>query len=231
MFVKIRRATEDDVSFLGWAIFTAARSQLAECPWSRILGISEDETRRFLVRVSQTPTVHWCHVSTFWIADVDGEPAAAMSGFAPVTEGTEVLACAMLDVAELEFNDSKDRITQIGERLRTAVSGRPDDLPEVWAIENVVVLPTLRGRGLVDRLFEWVLDEGREKGFDRAQISCLIGNLWAQRAWERNGFEVVLQQTSLEFDKLFGAPGVKLLARDLWHCRASYSRRRRRAAR
>jgi len=88
-------------------------------------------------------------------------------------------------------------------------------LPDVWGVENVAVLPEYRGKGLIDRLFERVLDEGREKGFKRAQILCLIGNQPGQRAWERNGFEVLTQQTSPAFDELIGTPGAKLLARDL----------------
>ena len=138
-----------------------------------------------------------------------------MSGYVPATEGAEVLAQTILKIAESEFEFSKPRLCQIGENLRIAVSGLPGDLPEVWGIENVAVVPGFRGKGLVDCLFERVLDEGREKGFSRAQILCLIGNLHAQRAWERNGFDVFLQQTSSEFDGMFGTPGAKLLARDL----------------
>ncbi len=215
MLVKTRRATEDDLSFIGWAMYAAARSQLHECPWNTILGERKTQTRRFLEYVSQSRAVHWCHVSTFWIAEVDGKPAAAMSSYAPATEGAEALAQSILDVAESEFDFPRSRLRQVSERLQTATLGLPNDLPEVWGVENVAVVPAHRGKGLVERLFDRVFEEGREKGFDRAQILCLIGNLRAQRAWERNGFEVFLQQTSPAFDRLFGTPGAKLLARDL----------------
>jgi len=215
MQVKIRRAEKEDISFLGWVMYTAARSHLAKCPWSVIFGESEAGTPNLLGRVSQTQAPHWCHVSKFWIAEADGKPAAAMCGFTPATEGSGVLAEVALGVAMTEFGYSEKRFAEVGERLMIALSGLPDDLPDVWGVENVAVLPGYRGKGLIDRLFERTLDEGREKGFKRAQILCLIGNEPGQRAWERNGFEVLAQQTSPAFDALFGTAGAKLLARNL----------------
>lgn len=215
MQVKIRRARKEDIRFLGWVMFTAARSHLAACPWSVIFDELEAGTRDLLERVSQTPAVHWCHVSKFWIAEADGEPAAALCGFTPATEGTDILAEAALTVATQALGYSEDRLAQVGERLMIAMSGLPDDLPDVWGVENVAVLPGYRGKGLIDRLFGRVLDEGREKGLKRAQILCLIGNEPGQRAWERNGFEVLTRKTSAAFENLIGTPGAKLLARDL----------------
>lgn len=215
MNIKIRRARNDDVPFLGWVMYTAARSHLETCPWSVIFEESAQGTRTLLERVSRTPNAHWCHVSKFWIAEVNGRPAAALCGFTPATEGTAVLADAALGVATAELGYSEERLVRIGERLMIAMSGLPEDLPDVWGVENVAVLPEYRGKGLIDRLFEHVLDEGREHGFKRAQVLCLIGNERAERAWVRNGFEVLSQQTSEEFEKLIGTPGAKLLARDL----------------
>ena len=213
--VTIRRAGQEDIPFLGWVMFTAARSHLAECPWSAIFRETETGTRDLLERVSRTPTTHWCHVSKFWIAEVDGTAAAAMCGFAPGTEGTEVLAETVIDVAETQLDYSEARIADAFERLTVAMSGLPKDLPDVWGIENVAVLPEFRGKGLIDRLFEHVLAEGRAKGFKRAQILCLIGNGPGQRAWERNGFKVQDQRRSDTFLALFGCPGAKLLVQDL----------------
>lgn len=213
--VKIRPVRKENIPFLSWVMYTAARSHLAECPWSVIFHESEAGTRKLLERVSQTPDPHWCHVSKFWIAEVDGKPAAAMCGFVPATEGTTVLAEAALGVAKQELDYSQEHLTGVSERLTIAMSGLPEDLPDVWGIENVAALPEFRGKGLIDRLFEHVLEKGREKGFKRAQILCLIGNEPGQRAFERNGFKVLTQKASPAFDDLIGTPGAKLLAQDL----------------
>lgn len=215
MNIEIRRARSDDIPFLGWVMFSAARSHLEICPWSTIFEEAEQGTRTLLERVSRSPKAHWCHVSRFWIAEADGQPAAALCGFTPAAEGTAILAEAALGVASGDFGYGEDRLNRIGERLMVAMSGLPDDLPEVWGIENVAVLPEYRGKGLIDRLFDHVLEEGRQKGFERAQVLCLIGNERAERAWIRNGFTIRTQQTSADFEALIGTPGAKLLARDL----------------
>jgi RimJ/RimL family protein N-acetyltransferase len=67
----------------------------------------------------------------------------------------------------------------------------------------------------VRTLLERALEEGRSKGFRRAQISCLIGNDAAQRAYERAGFEVVEERRSEAFERLIGAPGFSRMTRKL----------------
>jgi ribosomal protein S18 acetylase RimI-like enzyme len=213
--VKIRPAQDKDTPFLGWVMYTAARSHLVESPWSVIFAEPEVRTRMLLERISQIPALQWSHVSKFWIAEMDGTPAAAMCGFAPAAGVPPAAAESELGVAKQKFGYSEERLAGISERLTIATLGMPDDLPNAWAIENVAVLPEFRGMGLIDHLFEHTLDEGRKKGFNRAQIMCLIGNEPGQRTFERNGFKVLSQKTNPAFDKLFGTPGAKLLAQDL----------------
>ena len=121
----------------------------------------------------------------------------------------------MLDVARNQLSYSGGRINEMLRRGAISMGGMPDDLEKVWGVENVAVLPEYRGAGLTDRLFEHVLEEGRSRGFSRAQILCLIGNDPAQRAWERNGFRLQTEHRSAAFEALFGCPGGKLFAQDL----------------
>ncbi len=213
--VKIRPARDKDIPFLGWVMFTAARSHLVESPWGIIFEEPEARTRILLERMSQITALSWSHVSNFWIAEVDGVPAAAMCGFAPMAGGSPILTEWELGVAKQEFNYSEERQAGVRDRLTIATLGFPEDLPDTWGIENVAVLPKFRGKGLLDRLFRHTLEEGLKKGFKRAQILCLIGNESGQQAFERNGFKVLSQKTSPAFNELFGTPGAKLLVRDL----------------
>ncbi len=215
MQVKIRPARNQDIPFLAWVMFTAARSHLAVCPWSVIYDESETRTQILLARLSQIPALHWSHVSKFWIAQVDGTSAAAMCGFVPAQTTLSIPAEPELSVAKQEFGYSEQRLAGIRERLTTASHGFPEDLPNIWAIENVAVLAKFRGKGLIDQLFEHTLEEGRKKGFKQVQILSLIGNEPGQRAFERNGFKVLSQKTNAAFDELFGTPGAKLLTRNL----------------
>ncbi len=215
MAVKIRRGEQQDIPFLAWVMYTAARSHLADCPWCVIYGESEKRTRILLAALSQIPVLPWSYFSKFWIAEVDGVPAAAMCGFVPAEPLSSTMAEPELVVAKQVFGYSETRLVAIRERLAVTALGFPEDLPDIWAIENVAVLPEFRGMGLIDQLFEQTLEEGRQRGFKRAQILSLIGNEAGQRAFERNGFKVVSEKRSVVFDEWFGTPGGKLLARDL----------------
>ncbi len=213
--VNIRTAQEGDIPFLGWVMYTAARSHLDMSPWSVIFQEPERRVRVLLERITQIPNLPWSHVQNFWIAEVDGVPAGAMNGFAIDAAGPAPLPEMELHVARQVFDYSEPRISEIRKRLAIAATGFPEDLPEAWGIENVAVLSEFRGKGLIDRLFEHVLEEGRNKGFKRAQILCLMGNEPGQRAFERNGFKVSSQKKSAAFNELFGTPGARLLAQVL----------------
>lgn len=215
MPVILRRANRDDTPFLARIMYTAARSHLSVCPWNAILEETEQGTLRLLQKIATTPKHHWCHVSGFWIAQVDNEPAAALCGFDPATEGSDVLAAWVLNVMSNEEGMHLEKLARIRAHLKISVSGLPEDLTDVWGIENVAVLPQYRGLGLIDQLFERAFCEGRERGFKKAQILCLNGNHRAETAWHRNGFAFQTDTINSQFEKLTGATGAKLLSRSI----------------
>ena len=58
-----------------------------------------------------------------------------------------------------------------------------------WTIENVATIPAQRGTGVTQALLDHELARARAAGFRRAQISFLIGNEAAERAYRKVGFE------------------------------------------
>lgn len=137
MEIQIRRASQGDIPFLSWVMFTAARSHLEKCVWQTIFDETEAFTRDLLERVAQTQTTHWCHSSKFWIAELEGEAAAALCRFVPDMEGSRTLLKVMIDVLKNQLSYSEERIKEILQRGALAMSGIPEDLPDVWGIENV----------------------------------------------------------------------------------------------
>ena len=87
--------------------------------------------------------------------------------------------------------------------------------PGSWIIENVGTRADRRRQGLVHALLEHALELGRSRGHRRAQISCLIGNLAAQRAYEKAGFAVVEELRDAGFERQLGAPGFSRMTRAL----------------
>src|SRR5262249_27440141 len=110
---------------------------------------------------------------------------------------------------------SEARTAAVGPMLEPYVACFPDMPAATWIVENVGTREDARRRGLVRALLEHALEEGRARGLGRAQISCLIGNDAAQRAYERAGFEVVEERRTGEFEKLIGAPGFSRMTRTL----------------
>ena len=86
--------------------------------------------------------------------------------------------------------------------------------PGAWTIENVATRPDYRRRGLVQRLLENELPVARRAGFRRAQISVLIGNTNAERAYEKAGFEFREEKRAAEFEAALGTPGTRRFVRD-----------------
>ena len=101
---------------------------------------------------------------------------------------------------------------QRGVYLFTCVMEANDDL---WTIENVATLATHRGRGLAGMLIEHALDEGRQSGFAQAQITFLIDNDPAERAYAKAGFEFAEEKRSPAFAAAVGAPGLRRFVRSL----------------
>jgi len=213
--VTIRSANKEDSHFLAQILYIASRSHLDESPWCKIFDETKERTLVLLSKITQNSALPWSYFSNFWIAEVDGIPAAAMCGFIPAEAKPLMPVDSELGIAKNEFDYSDDHLSAISQRLHIATLGMPDDLPDIWAIESIAVLPEFQGQGLIDHLFKKLFIIGQEKGFKQVQVLCLIGNDCGQRAFERNGFSVLTQKTNHSFNELFGTPGAKLLVRNL----------------
>ncbi len=100
MDVEIRLARPEDASFLGWAIFAAGRSHCQRGVWDVILGRPEDECLAFLELLAATETPHMFHYACSIVAEVDGRPVAALSGYDPKELGLDKVGRAFLQVHE-----------------------------------------------------------------------------------------------------------------------------------
>ncbi len=195
-------------------MLTAAKSHLERCVYEVLFDLDASQLAELYRRVASSENAHWCHLSKFWIADVDNEPAGAMCGYDPSTEGNTALTEAILPLLVDSGKSGQDLEGTI-DRSTIMDSCMPKEFPGAWGVENVAVEPRFRGQGITDYLFEETLAEGRSKGSERAQIMCLNGNHRAEAAWRRAGFELRADYTSPSFQQTFGCPGLKLLVRDL----------------
>ncbi|MEW6737266.1 MAG: GNAT family N-acetyltransferase, partial [Acidobacteriota bacterium] len=182
MSVLIRPATSEDALFVAQVMLLAARSQLTRGIWDITLARPEQECLMFLKELAHTETRSWGHHSGFIIAEVNGQSAAGLCGYNPVEAGIPALAKAIEEAATKVGWGSND-VAAIWERYKPVATCISDDAEGAWIVENVATLPPFRRRGLVNQLLETMLERGRERGHRIAQISILIGNTPAQKAY------------------------------------------------
>ena len=60
-----------------------------------------------------------------------------------------------------------------------------------------------------------IMEKGRLQGFKRAQINIYIGNIPAQRLYEKYGFRIIDEIRDPYFESQIGSPGMARMLRDL----------------
>jgi translation initiation factor 4G len=212
MPVVIRAATPDDADFVGWASVMAARSQLARGWFDIVLGRDEAFILEFAKYLALARAVSWWHWSLFRIAEVDGQRAAALCGFAD--ESFYYASREAMAEAAGRTGIAADEQEQFWPRGAFIVKAATSE-DGAWTIENVATRAEFRGTGVTLALLQRELQQARSAGFRRAQISLYIGNARAERAYSKAGFVFVEQKHAPEFQAALGIPGTRRLARDL----------------
>jgi len=185
----------------------SGRSHLKVGIWDLIISQSEDTCLKFLEMLALQGPRHMCYYTEFIVAEVDGRPVAALEGFDPVSNGEETVAGPMDAVIKRMGLTEQDM--EPGQRALAAfMTCHSDFIEGAWVIEQVATLPEYRRLGVISRLLEAVLEQGREQGFGLAQVSFYIGNAPAEGAYKRAGFTYVDEKRHPDFEAFIGCPGI-----------------------
>jgi translation initiation factor 4G len=212
--IKIVNAREEHVPFVAWVILTAARSHLPRGAWDLYIDSTEQATLAYLETLCATEKWHFGSWKNFIIAEVDGKPAAGLSGYFEEECGGTAIMEAMNDT-NAKLGRTPEEHQAGWERFGSMLRLIPQHVPRTWIVEWVATAPEFRRRGLIDTLMGEILDTGRSKGATTSDIGVLIGNDPAQRAYEKNGFALVQEQTDEEFEAAYGSAGMRLLRREI----------------
>jgi GNAT superfamily N-acetyltransferase len=211
MTATIRRASDSDAEFIAWAILAAQRGHRPRGWFDIALDRPEPECLAFTRELALAPSRSIWHVSRYWIAEVNGEAAAALcalrTGDIAATARPAILEA--MQAAGIEAAEQA-AIWQRSGYLRSCwIPGDADN----WMIEHVATRPSHRGRGLVQNLLAHALDEGKRMGFTRASIPFLTGNAAAERSYARAGFGLAEEKRDAGFEAATGAPGFRRFER------------------
>jgi translation initiation factor 4G len=174
-----------------------------------------DDAKRlaFLDAVSHSDARSLFHYENFLVAEIDGRQVAGLSGYEPAVATPEMDPAIADATQKLAWSD--EDLAEMQTQLAVVASCFPDTPEERWIVEWVATVPEFRGRGIVNRLLLEILDRGRERGFEKAQIGYTLGNTLAKRSYERVGFKTVYERTDPEFEAALGSPGMACMHLDL----------------
>ena len=210
--IQIVEAQPKHAQFIAWVALEAFRSHMERGFWDHLMGGSDESLIRYLEVLTTTEATHWVHHSIFLVAEVDGQPASALSGYFEEEHGGGRLREGMQEAdAKTGRVTDPERIA----RAMTIMAVVPDHPGGAWIVEDVATLPEFRRQGMIDRLMPEILDRGRARGATTADISVFIGNDNAQRAYEKHGFEVVGEKLDAAFEAVYKTPGIRTLRRPL----------------
>jgi ribosomal protein S18 acetylase RimI-like enzyme len=209
---KIVEAEPKHAPFIAWVILTAFRSHLERGFWDFLRPGTDEEILRYLEALTTTKAAHWAHLSLFIIAEVNGEPAAALSGYFEEEHGGVKLRNGMAEVFEATGQEPDPEGVK---RALTIVNVAPEHVPGAWIIEDVATRPEFRRRGLIDALMQEIMERGRQRGATVSDVGVFIGNDSAQKAYEKAGYAVVGEKCHPQFEAVYKTPGVRALRRSL----------------
>jgi len=211
--LRIRNAKPDDASFLAWLILTAGRAHVKRGIWEVVLNEPEEECLNFLGFLTGTGTPHLFHHSCYLVAELEGRSVAGLGGYDPAVLGYHGLQEALPEVfRKMARYPLKETVASGPPRITECV---PPAVEGAWIIDSVATLTEFRRRGIVSRLLDHILEVGRKRGFQRAQINIYIGNTPAQRAYEKHGFRLLDEWRDPYFEKEIGSPGMARMLREL----------------
>jgi ribosomal protein S18 acetylase RimI-like enzyme len=215
MEIFVRRANSGDAEFLAWVTLAASRSHLARGLWDLIIGADETGCLDYLRRLAVAEPRSLYHYESYIVAEVGGEPAAALCGFQPRDGGWTIVGEAMSNVqrdlgwTEAQAAASYQRVAPVWS------SCMPPDAGADFVVENVATRPEYRRRGLADILLDVITRDATRRGCNLAQITTYIGNDAALSAYQKADFKVLDEKRCSELEQLLGVPGFVRLTRDL----------------
>lgn len=215
MATRIRTATRRDAPFLAWVMLAASRSHLPRGAWDFHVDGPEASVVAFLERMAVQPVDSFCRWERFFVAEVDGRPAAALSGYTPRDVGTLDPTPAIDAASRAVLGWGKAELAAAAARLMPFLTCVAEPPVDAWAVEWVATHPDFRRRGLVHELLLMAMEAGRGRGHADSQILVLIGNTAAQCAYERAGYRVVDEKRHPDFERVMGCPGIARMTRQL----------------
>ncbi len=192
---KIRKATETDIPFLIETIIQAEKSGTDKLGLATLFDLSEDEVRSNLTAILEEE-MEGCEfsVTSFLVAEYEGETVAAVGGWIEAFEGAT--ASATLRANLILFTISTAAREAIQRNKKYVENLNFDREPDTLQIEYVYVASAHRGQQLAGQLIAAHIKHARQifPSIKKAQVQIFGNNEKAEKAYQKIGF--VTQKTN-----------------------------------
>lgn len=221
--VRVLEATPDHSPFLARVILSASRSHLERGPFDVALGLDTPDVLDILEFMCLSDLVGNCHFSKFLVAEMSGEPVAALAAYDPGDNGLLPLGAPFSDAYSALGHDEK-KLPAVLSLLEAVQRCMPPKQPGVWTIEWVAVEKSFQRQGIVGRLLREAFESGMDRSLHRSQISTYVGNQPAIGAYAKAGFRIDRERRDPALEDLLGVPGMVTMVSDLRQPSSLYAR-------
>ena len=204
MSIKIRKALIEDAPFLALMILQSSRAEKKHGMFDLIFATKKDEeTLKYIEKLTKTNAKNQCHYSNFSIAEIDGRKVGSLCTYEPRIATRETFVEA---IEELERDNGSNEYLEILEACDFELNKRTlifDFMEEIEGFIDVGVLKALMQNSLLT---------ARLKGYRIAQAMVEIGSLEALLYYKKLGFKEIRQKECEIYKEKFGRAGLVLLA-------------------
>lgn len=214
MNITVRRSRPEDAKLIAWCMLMAGRSHLKIGILDLMISQPEAKCLEFLEMLTLQGPRHMSYYTEFLVAEVDGNPAGALTAYDPVTNGEVTMAEPMAAVIK-KMGLTEEDMAPGRKSIEAFLTCHVDFAPGAWVVEHVATRPEYRGMGVISKLLQAILDEGRKQGFRLAQVAFYIGNIPGERSYKKAGFTYFDEKRHPAFEKEIGCPGLVRMLRDI----------------
>lgn|GEM_PF-190444 len=192
---QIRKATQADIPFLVETIIQAEKSGTDKLGLATLFELSEDEVRTNLTDMLEEE-MEGCEfsVSSFLLAESDGQPTAATAGWIEAYDGENDSATLRANLILFTISAAaRAAIQRNGKHIENLNFDRE---PQTLQIEYVYVAPAHRGQQLAGKLIAAHIEAAQAvfPAIKKAQVQLFGNNEKAENAYRKMGF--ITQQTN-----------------------------------
>jgi len=217
--ITIRKAVPEDANYVARIMDLAGRQQLVcksfegeqkEPCWATMFPGSEEERLNKISWLFLNAERIIPHYSRCKVAEIEGEIAG---GLTTHTKEHDILT--NWEKAWHQMGLSYPEIIAIFWRGSCYLRAHPSLFKDALVVEYVATLPEYQRKGVITALLEDAIEKARSEGYSRMQVTTFIGNIRAQKAYEKAGFKVDKERINRSHEKRYGSPGHMRLVLEL----------------